>query len=80
VAAGHAVTFVAQRGESGSGSGSGLIRRMPVARWVARDPSKAVRERPVCPGANVASWPTRVSRLQTQCAKRMAEAAAEDHL
>jgi hypothetical protein len=43
VAAGHAVTFVAQRGESGGG----LIRRVPEARWVARDPSKAVRERPV---------------------------------
>jgi hypothetical protein len=43
VAAGHAVTLVAQRGESGGG----LIRRVPVARWVARDPSKAVRERPV---------------------------------
>jgi len=43
VAAGSAVTFVAQRGESGGG----LIRRVPVARRVARDPSKAVRERPV---------------------------------
>jgi hypothetical protein len=43
VAAGHAVTFVAQRGESDGG----LMRRVPVARWVACDPSKAVRERPV---------------------------------
>jgi len=43
VAAGSAVTFVARRGESGGG----LIRRVPVARRVARDPSKAVRERPV---------------------------------
>jgi hypothetical protein len=43
VAARHTVTFVGQRCESGGG----LMRRVPVARWVARDPSKAVRERPV---------------------------------
>ena len=34
---------VARRGESGGG----LMRRVPVARWVARDPSEAARERPV---------------------------------
>jgi len=33
VAAGRAVTFVAQRGESGGG----LLRRAPVARWAASD-------------------------------------------
>ncbi|MEI7465012.1 MAG: RNA-directed DNA polymerase [Burkholderiales bacterium] len=43
VAAGQSVTFVAQRGESGGG----LMRRVPVARWVARDPKMPVRERPV---------------------------------
>ncbi len=39
---GRAVTFVAQRGESG-----GLMRRMPVARWVAIEGNRAVGERPV---------------------------------
>jgi hypothetical protein len=43
VAAGHAVTFVAQRGESGSG----LMRRIPVARWVARSARAGANERPV---------------------------------
>lgn len=43
VAPGQAVTFVAQRGESGGG----LTRRVPVARWVARDPKTGARERPV---------------------------------
>jgi hypothetical protein len=33
VAAGRAVTFVAQRGESGGG----LLRRVPVARWAASE-------------------------------------------
>ena len=41
--AGKSASFVAQRGESGGG----FIRRVPVARCVARDPLKAVRERPV---------------------------------
>jgi len=35
VAVGRAVTFVAQRGESGGG----LLSRVPVARWVANDRS-----------------------------------------
>ena len=43
VAAGLAVTFVAQRGQSGGG----LMRRVPVARWVASRAKLAVRERPV---------------------------------
>jgi hypothetical protein len=43
VAAGRSVTFIAQRGESGGC----LMRRVPVARWVARDPSAALCERPV---------------------------------
>ena len=43
VAAGHSVMFVAQRGESRGG----LMRRVPVARWVAGNTVKAVRERPV---------------------------------
>ena len=43
VAAGRSVTFVAQRGESGGG----LMRRVPVARWVAGGAKQAVRERPV---------------------------------
>ncbi len=36
-------TFVAQRGESGGG----LMRRVPVARWVAGREKLADRERPV---------------------------------
>ena len=47
VAAGRAVTFVAQRGESGGG----LLRRVPVARWAASDARAGVgvgvSERPV---------------------------------
>ena len=43
VAAGRAVAFEAQRGEAGGG----LMRRVPVARWVARDPMRVVPERPV---------------------------------
>jgi len=43
VAAGRAVTFVAQRGESGGG----LMRRVPVARWVAGREKLTERERPV---------------------------------
>jgi hypothetical protein len=45
VAAGRAVTFVAQRGESGGG----LLRRVPVARWAASDARAGVGvgERPV---------------------------------
>ena len=43
VAAGRAVTFVAQRGESGGG----LMRRVRVARWVAGREKLAERERPV---------------------------------
>ena len=43
VAAGRSVTFVAQRGESGGG----LMRRVPVARWVAGGAKLAERERPV---------------------------------
>ncbi len=31
-------------------------------------------------GRHDCSWPTSVSRLQTQCSRRMAEVAAEDHL
>lgn len=38
VAAGQAVTFVAQRGESGGG----LLRRVPVARWAAGNPKTRV--------------------------------------
>jgi hypothetical protein len=30
---------------------------VPVARWVAHDPSKGAGERPVCPDSNVAFWP-----------------------
>ena len=44
VAAGRAVTFVAQRGESGGG---GLMRRVRVARWVAGREKPAERERPI---------------------------------
>ena len=40
VAAGRAVTFVAQRGESGGG----LMRRVPMARWVAGEAKRPVRE------------------------------------
>ncbi len=43
VAAGQAVTLVAQRGESGGG----LMRRVPVVRWVAIEGNRAVGERPV---------------------------------
>jgi RNA-directed DNA polymerase len=43
VAKGQAVTFVAQRGESGGA----LMRRVPVARWVAGGAKRPVRERPV---------------------------------
>jgi RNA-directed DNA polymerase len=43
VAAGQAVTFVAQRGKSGGG----LMRRVPVARWVTGEAKRAMRERPV---------------------------------
>ena len=43
VAAGRAVTFVAQRGEGGGG----LMRRVRVARWVAGREKLAERERPV---------------------------------
>ena len=43
VATGRAVTFVAQRGESGGG----LMRSVPVARWVAGREKLAERERPV---------------------------------
>lgn len=41
VAAGRSVTFVDQRGESGGG----LMRRVPVARWVPGGAKQAVRER-----------------------------------
>ncbi len=43
VAAGRSFMFVAQRGESGGG----LMRRVPVAHWVAGWAAQAVRERPV---------------------------------
>jgi hypothetical protein len=43
VAAGRSVTFVAQRGESGGG----LMRRVPLARWVAGGAMQGVGERPV---------------------------------
>lgn len=43
VAAGRSATFVAQCDESGGG----LMPRVPVALWVARNPFRAVRERPV---------------------------------
>jgi hypothetical protein len=43
VAAGNAVTFVAQRGESGGG----LMRRVPVARWAPGSAQTGVNERPV---------------------------------
>lgn len=43
VAAGRSVTFVAQRGESGGR----LMRRVPVARWVAGGAKQGVGERPV---------------------------------
>lgn len=41
VSAGRSVTFVAQRGESGGG----LMRRVPVARWVPGGANEAIRER-----------------------------------
>jgi len=43
VAAGRWVTLVAQRGERGGG----LMRRVPVARWVAGGAKQGVGERPV---------------------------------
>ena len=48
VAAGHAVTFVAQRGKGGGG----LMPRVPVARWVGQQAGQVPRERPVLSGAN----------------------------